>query len=65
MSLPAISPTLYPFDETIASLKTLASSGKKLGVFIGRRPYEELPQENDTVWVSLDSGIENHHNSPE
>ncbi|MFT4553322.1 MAG: hypothetical protein ACI9S8_001960 [Chlamydiales bacterium] len=44
----------YNLENSIAKITDLAFSEKKLCLFIGRQPHEELPHEEDEVWVSLD-----------
>lgn len=41
-------------DETIDKIKKLDLNGKKLCLFIGRTENEELPEEEDSIWLSLD-----------
>ncbi|MEN9344073.1 MAG: hypothetical protein RLZZ453_860 [Chlamydiota bacterium] len=47
--------------SVLNEIHRLHSSGKQIGLFIGRRPYEEIPNEEGTVWVSLDEGVSKIH----
>jgi hypothetical protein len=49
----------YPFGETIAKIQSLQAEGKKICLFIGRSPFEELPSDHgeakeNEVWISAD-----------
>lgn len=53
----------YNLDEAINRVielsKTLVGTDKKLCLFVGRSDVEPLPQEEKSVWVSLDDQLEN------
>jgi len=50
--------TQFITDEELNSWK---KQGTKMGVFIGKRPYEKLPSEEGIRWISLDPEHEKIH----
>lgn len=45
----------YDLDEVVLKIKTLQIENKKLCLFVGRTNDEQLPQEDNVEWISLDS----------
>ena len=60
-----IIPPTYNLDVVINQIKEQQKKGLNLGLFVGRRDNQTLPQEKGWVWCSLDnaeitSSLENH-----